>query len=201
MKLGHEHKVKRIEMKRLSLMAICLLLNWSAFATEVEGVKLPDTLHVGERVLVLNGAGVRSMFIFDMYVAALYLTEKKGSSDEILSSDGGKRIEMHMLREISSETLSKSFSKTIRLNLTPAEVAALDVQLKQMSALFSMMSEAKEGDVITMDYLPGRGTEISFNDVTIGKVEGAAFNAALLKVWLGNKPVQERLKKKLLGGQ
>jgi hypothetical protein len=188
-------------MKKILLMLCCVLLNWNAFAAEVEGVKLPDTLYVGERVLVLNGAGVRSMFIFDMYVAALYLTEKKGSSDAILSSDSGKRMEMHMLRNVSSDTLSKSFSKSIRLNLTQAELAALDVQLKQMSALFSMMSEAKEGDVLTMDYLPGRGTEISFNNVTIGTIEGAAFNAALLKVWLGNKPVQERLKKKLLGGQ
>ena len=189
-------------MKRLSLMAVCLLLSWNACAAEVEGVKLPDTLHVGERNLVLNGAGVRSRFyFFDMYVAALYLPEKKTNREAILSGDGERRMELHMLRDVSSETLSKSFNKSIRLNLAPADLAALDVQLKQLSVLFSMMSEATEGDVITMDYLPGRGTEIDFNDVTIGRIEGAAFNVALLKVWLGNKPVQESLKKKLLGGQ
>ncbi|HLY95695.1 MAG TPA: chalcone isomerase family protein, partial [Sideroxyarcus sp.] len=60
-------------------------------------------------------------------------------------------------------------------------------------------SEAKQGDVITMDYLQGRGTEIDFNDVTIGVIEGAAFNHALLGIWLGRKPVQEALKKELLG--
>jgi hypothetical protein len=188
-------------MKRSLLLVCCVALGWNAFAAEVEGVKLPDTLQVGERVLLLNGAGVRSMFIFDMYVAALYLAEKGDSSDAILSGDRARRLEMHMLRDVSSETLSKSFNKSIRLNLAPAELAALDAQLRQMSALFAMMSEAKEGDVLTMDYLPGRGTDISFNDVTIGTIEGAAFNVALLKVWLGNKPVQERLKKKLLGGR
>lgn len=187
-------------MQRI-LLICCMLLSWNAFAVEVEGVQLPDTLHVGERDLVLNGAGVRSKFFFDMYVAALYLTEKKSSSDAVFSGDGEKRLELHMLRDVSSETLSKSFNKTIKLNLAPTELAALDAQLKQLSVLFSMMSEAAKGDVITMDYLPGKGTEIDFNDVTIGMIEGSAFNAALLKVWLGARPVQENLKKKLLGGQ
>ncbi len=188
-------------MQRIMLIC-CMLLSWNAFSAEVEGVQLPDTLHVGEHDLVLNGAGVRSRLVFfDMYVAALYLTEKRSSSDAVLSSDSEKRLELHMLRDVSSETLSKSFNKTIRLNLAPSELAALDAQLKQLSVLFSMMSEAAKGDVITMAYQPGKGTEIDFNDVTIGMIEGSAFNVALLKVWLGAKPVQENLKKKLLGGQ
>lgn len=187
-------------MKRLSLMAGCLLLSWNACAAEVEGVKLPDTLHVGQRSLVLNGAGVRTRFFLDMYVAALYLKEKNASSDAILSDDSENRIELHMLRDVSSETLSKLFNEAIRRNLTPAELAALDVQLKQLAVLFSMLSEAKQGDVLTMDYLRGRGTEIDFNDVTIGIIEGAAFNRALLSTWLGKKPAQEVLKKELLGG-
>lgn len=188
-------------MKRVLSLICCALLSWSACAAEVEGVNLSDRLQVGGRNLVLNGAGVRSRFFFDQYVAALYLTERKSSSDAVLSGTGGNRVALHMLRDISSETLSKMFYKAINLNLSPAELAALDVQLRQLSSLFSMMSEAKEGDVITLDYLPGKGTQINFNDVTIGRIEGAAFNVALLKVWLGSKPVQEKLKKKLLGGE
>lgn len=188
-------------MRRLSLMAGGLLLNWSVCAAEVEGVQLPDILHIEERDLVLNGAGVRSGFVFDLYVAALYLTEKKSSSDAIFSSDGENRLVLHMLRDISADTLLKMFNTALDRNLAPSEVSALDAQLKQFAALFSMMGEAKEGDVLTLDYLPGKGTEVNFDDVTIGKIEGAAFNVALLKVWLGNKPVQEDLKKKLLGGR
>ncbi len=187
-------------MKRVLLLICCVMLGWNAGAVEVEGVKLPETLHVGERDLVLNGAGVRSkLFVFDMYVAALYLTQKTDRVDAILSGAGENRMAMHMLRDISSETLSKSFNKSIDLNLTSAERASLDAELKQLSMLFAMMSEAKRGDVITLDYLPGQGTAINFNDVTIGRIEGAAFDAALLKVWLGNEPVQKKLKEQLLG--
>ena len=187
-------------MKTILLM-FCALLSWGAAAAEVEGVSLSERLHVGTRDLVLNGAGVRSRFIFfDLYVAALYLPEKTKSGDAVLSGTGENRLALHILRNIDSETLSKSFHKAIALNLTRAELAALEVQLRQFSALFTMMSEAKEGDVITMHYAPGKGTNINFNDVTIGRIEGAAFNRALLKVWLGSKPVQEDLKKELLGG-
>ncbi len=187
-------------MKKVLLMLCCALLTWNACAVEVEGVELPDRLHIGQRDLVLNGAGVRSKFFFDMYVAALYLTEKKSSSDAILSAAGQNRVALHMLRGIGSETLSKSFNKAISQNLTPVELGAIADELRQLSRLFIMMREAKEGDVITMDYLPEKGTQINFNDVTIGVISGAAFNVALLKVWLGKKPVQDDLKKGLLGG-
>ncbi len=188
-------------MKRVLWLVCCLVLSWNACAVDVEGVHLPETLHLGDRDLVLNGAGVRNRFVFfDMYVAALYLTAKTNSSDAILSGTGEKRLSLHMVRDVSSGTLSRSFYRAVAHNLTRAELAALEPQLQQLDVLFAMMSEAKEGDVITLDYIPGKGTEIAFNDVTIGVIDGAAFNVALLKVWLGNSPVQENLKKKLLGG-
>ncbi len=182
-------------------MLVCgALLSWNVCAVEVEGLQISDRLHVGEQDLVLNGAGVRKrLFFFDMYVAALYVTEKTGNREAILSGANGNRMAMHMLRDTSSDTLSKSFFKSVSLNLTSAERAALEVQLKQLSELFAMMSEARKGDIITLDYSPAEGTAVNFNDVTIGRIEGAAFNAALLKVWLGDKPVQESLKDELLG--
>jgi hypothetical protein len=186
-------------VKRVLLLVCCALLSWNACAVEVEGVQLSDRLHIGDHDLVLNGAGVRSKFFFGMYVAALYVTEKTGSRDVILSGATGNRMAMHMLRDVSSEELSRSFFHSMKLNLTPAEQTGLEGQFKQLSELFAMMSEARKGDVITLDFSPAEGTAVNFNDVTIGRIEGAAFNAALLKVWLGDKPVQENLKKKLLG--
>ncbi len=185
---------------RKILLICCMLLSWSACAQDVDGVNLPETLRLGGRDLVLNGAGVRTRFFFDLYVAALYLDQKKNSSDVILSEGGASRVSLHLLRDISGETLLGMFFKAIYRNLSPSELAAVDPQLKQFSAYFSMMGEAKEGDVLTMDYLPGKGTEINFNDVNIGVIEGVAFNNALLRVWLGKKPAQESLKKELLGG-
>ena len=76
----------------------------------------------------------------------------------------------------------------------------MDVQLKQMRKIYDVVNEVKEGDVITLDYLPNSGTQISVNGTARGTIAGADFNQALLRIWLGNKPAQDDLKKEMLGG-
>jgi len=41
---------------------------------------------------------------------------------------------------------------------------------------------------------------IGFNGAAKGTIPGEAFNKALTKIWLGEKPIQADLKKAMLGG-
>ncbi len=67
--------------------------------------------------------------------------------------------------------------------------------------LFSaMFSDVKEGDQILMTYVPAKGTSVSIKGTEKGTVDGKDFGDALFAVWLGANPVQEDLKKALLGG-
>jgi hypothetical protein len=187
-------------MMKQSLLSILLLcICAQAQAAEVEGVKLEDSAHVASRDLQFNGAGVRSKLFLDLYIAALYLPEKTTSASAVLGDGGEKRIALHFLRDIGADHLSGALNKAIAANHTPAELAALDAALKEFSAIFNGMAEMKKGDSVTLDYLPGSGTQISVNGVLKGKIADAAFYAALLKIWLGDKPVQNSLKQKLLG--
>ena len=185
-------------MKKI-LLAILLLLSTQVQAAEVSWVKLPDTVYLGSHDLVLNGAGVRSKFFLDLYIAALYLVEKRSSAEAVLSDGGEKRMALHLLRDISADHLLSAFNKTLTANHTPSELAALDASIKQFNAIFIAMDEVKKGDVVTLDYQPSRGTQVSVNSVLKGTIVGAAFNTALLKIWLGDKPAQDDLKLKLLG--
>ncbi len=187
-------------MKNIVFSICALLLSWNASAMEVAGVKLPDTVQAGNQQLVLNGAGIRSKWFFKVYVGALYLTQKQTSADTIISEEQVHRIALHMLRELGSKKLYGAFSEAIEANHTPAELAAMDADLKQMAQIFEAVGEVKEGDVIVLDYLPGSGTRISVNDTARGTIAGATFNRALLRIWLGSKPAQENLKKAMLGG-
>ena len=63
----------------------------------------------------------------------------------------------------------------------------------------SQFGEVKEKDVVSLDYANG-STTILLNGAAKASIPGDAFNAALTKVWLGEKPVQADLKKALLGG-
>ena len=61
-----------------------------------------------------------------------------------------------------------------------------------------LFRSVKESDEIVLD-LTIAGTQVSLNGKALGKIESAAFNQALLRVWLGAKPVDASLKKALLG--
>jgi hypothetical protein len=187
-------------MNKIVLIVCGLLLSVSASAMEVAGVKLPDSAQVGNQQLVLNGAGIRSKWFFKVYVGALYLTQKQSSADAVIADGNVHRIALHMLRGLGSKKLYGAFSEAIEANHTPAELEAMAADLKQMAEIFDEVKEVKEGDVITLDYLPGSGTQISVNGTARGTIAGDVFNRALLRIWLGSKPAQEDLKKEMLGG-
>lgn len=183
------------------LIAIFLLcLSTQAFSLELEGVAFADKIQLGNASLQLNGAGIRTKLFFKVYVGALYLVEKKHTVPAVLADVGAKRVSMHMLRELSSEKLLEAFDKGLSNNNTAAELAAVDARIKEFSAIFRTSGEVVKGDVITLDYFPGEGTRVSINGTEKGRVAGADFNRALLKIWLGDDPVDGDLKKELLGG-
>ena len=187
-------------MKSTMLMICGLLLSWNVNALEVAGVKLADTAQVGNASLQLNGAGIRTKLFFKIYVGALYLPQKQAAAEAIIADEREHRVALHIVRDLSSEKLLNAFNEAIAANHSKEELAALDAQLKQMAQIFNAVKEVKPGDVVTLDYLPASGTQISVNGAARGTIAGAAFNRALLRIWLGNKPVQDDLKKEMLGG-
>ncbi len=188
-----------MKMKKILLLICFVLFSLNAAALEVSGVKLADSVHVGNRDLVLNGAGLRTWFFFKVYAAALYLGEKTHDAGAALNQPGEKRMEMHMLRDLSDEKMLHAFNEAISANQTPAQMQALAPQLQQLTAIFHEIGEVRDGDVVVLDYLPDHGTQIVLNGTLKGTIPGESFNRALLTVWLGEKPAQADLKQKLLG--
>ena len=172
----------------------------SAFAAEVEGVKLADKVQVGGAELVLNGAGVRTRVFFKVYVGALYLQKKANATEAVLADAGPKRIAMYMLRDLGAEQLLSALKDGLGSNHAPEQLAKLEPQVKQLEDIFNAVKAAKSGDVILLDYLPGAGTRVTVRGDDKGTIAGEEFNRALLRVWLGEKPADSALKKAMLGG-
>jgi hypothetical protein len=62
------------------------------------------------------------------------------------------------------------------------------------------IKEAKKGMAIAFDWT-GAGTQLVIQGKPAGRpIAGEDFYRALLRIWLGDKPVQDDLKKALLGG-
>ena len=178
--------------------ALTVITAFSANALELKGVKVVETAQVGGTALVLNGAGVRTKLMFKVYVAGLYLTQKQADANAVINDTGSKRVSMHFLRKLSSEKLLHGMNEGFEDNNSAAEMAAINVQMKAFRQMMTSAKEVKEGDVIVLD-LTSTGTLVSLNCKALGNIEGAAFNQALLRVWLGGNPVDAALKKAMLG--
>lgn len=166
----------------------------------VAGVEVARTAQVGASMLVLNGAGKRTKYFFDVYVAGLYLSTRLGDAAGVLADPGPKRISMTLMRNLSAEQLSDALRDGISLNSSPAELASLSAQIEALVGTMNLIGSAAKGDLLTIDFLADGTTRVAINGQARGNpIPGADFQRALLKVWLGAKPVQADLKKALLG--
>ena len=177
-----------------------LVLAFPAWSAEVAGIKIEERAAVGKTDLVLNGAGLRKRFVFDVYAIGLYLPQKTATAAAILKHPGPKRIAMYMLRDVPADQFSDALADGIRENHSEAEAKALLPRLGQLVAVMAEVREAKKGMLIKLDWT-GTGTQVVVDGKPVGKpIAGEDFYRALLRIWLGERPVQEDLKKALLGG-
>ena len=180
------------------LAALPLLAPPGAGALEMEGVQVPDTARLADgTALVLNGAGTRTKFVFDVYVGALYLPAKTTDAAAVLAAPVPNRVLMHFVYdEVDAESLREAWTDGFEANHTAEQLEALRPRLERFNALFT---GAVEGDRFTLDFVPGAATEVSRNGEVLGRIEGDDFNRALLAVWLGRRPADARLKEGMLG--
>lgn len=178
--------------------AIWLGAGMPALATDVAGVKLGDKQTVAGQELVLNGAGLRTRAFFKVYVGSLWLPAKANTLPAVLAK-GPRRIQLDVLRDLTPDQLVGALVDGLKDNTTETELAAIKPQVDQMVATMKAFGNVKEKDVVTIDYADG-ATHISLNGQAKASIPGEAFNAALTRVWLGEKPAQADLRKAMLGG-
>jgi hypothetical protein len=167
----------------------------------LEGQTFEATQKVGDADLVLNGVGVRSVLFVKAYVAGLYVPQKSTSDRALLASKGPKRVQIRLLRDTSASTFHGAFKRGIDDNTTDAEEAALRSRMEQFEKTVNAIGEAKKGDVVNMDLIPGRGLAVSVNGQARGAVvPGDDFSNAVLRIFIGEKPADTTLKRGLLGG-
>ncbi|HEY6066007.1 MAG TPA: chalcone isomerase family protein [Thermoanaerobaculia bacterium] len=185
-------------MKKATALALvlCLAAAVPVLAKEVAGVTVPDTATVEGKTLKLNGAGLRKKMIFKVYVAGLYLETPSKDAAAVVSSDQVKRMQLSVLRSLSSHQVNEAISEGFEKNSKP-QMGALKARLEKLE---TMIPNVVEGDQILLTYVPGKGTVVSAKGAEKGVIEGKDFADALFSVWLGPNPVQADLKKALLGG-
>jgi long-chain acyl-CoA synthetase len=184
--------------RRLLFTGLSLLLALPAFAAEVGGVKLDDKVSLGGKELVLNGAGIRTKLVFKVYVASLYVPAKVGDLQGVLASNP-RRVQLNLLRDLSADDLAGALADGIKETSSAEQAAAAKTQTDQLLSIMKSVGQAKSGQVVTLDFVGG-DTRIGFDGQAKGSIAGDAFNAALMRIWMADKPVQPDLRKAMLGG-
>lgn len=183
---------------RVATLAAALLAVPGLHAAEVAGVNIDEKIKVGSNELVLNGAGLRSKVFIKVYVGALYVTQKSGQPAALLDAPGARRMSLRLLRDIDADTLYGALRDGLKDNNSDTDLLALKASIDQFADIMKKIGNARSGDTVAIDFTP-EGVAVSFNGEARGKVANGPFARALLKVWLGDHPVDASLKKALLG--
>ncbi len=162
-------------------------------AATLAGVTLPDSTSAGGHALVLNGIGLRTRFAFKVYVAGLYLPQKSKDGAAIANADLTKRIVLHFVRDVESDSMKEAISNGFDEN-------AKKTLKSQIDQFTSALEPFKVGDEMSVTYLPGTGTVLNVKGKDKLTIPGIEFAKALFGIWLGPKPPSADLKKGLLGG-
>ncbi len=156
--------------------AASTLLPWAAPAmaqqTSLEGVDLAPTVTAYGQKLVLNGSAVRKRGYFKADVTALYLPEKMSSPDAIYKLDGVRRIQLNILRRFTSSTITRIFLADFKEAATEEEFKRLIGPIGQIGAAYANVKEVVKGDVVNLDWVPGRGWLATHNGKSLNEVDG-----------------------------
>ncbi|HUL60403.1 MAG TPA: chalcone isomerase family protein [Anaeromyxobacteraceae bacterium] len=165
-----------------------------ALARDVAGVEFAETAAVAGQELKLNGAGVRKKLFIKVYAGGLYLAAPSSDADAIVAADAPRRVRMVFLRDVDRKSILGAFREGFENN-SAAQAAAL---VPKLEGIGPAIGDVKSRGEIVVTYLPGQGTTVTGPGGT-ATVEGKDFADALFRNWLGPKPADDDLKKKMLG--
>ncbi|MDB5849571.1 MAG: hypothetical protein JWP29_3323 [Rhodoferax sp.] len=181
----------------------CLLalgLGVPAVAATMEGVQFDDSTKLAGSQLQLNGLGLRGVSILKGYVAGLYLSRKASTAEEAMAAPGPKRVQMRLLIDAPPQVFNKALLSGIRKNANEAQQAALKERTDQFESMIDAAGSLHQGDTVNLDFVPGKGMTLAVN----GKqqpsaIPGDDFYNAVLGIFVGEHPVDAKMKKGLLG--
>jgi hypothetical protein len=153
----------------------------------------------GDMSLLGVGLRTRTFLKVKVYAIGLYVADAalkgplaahKGKTTspafyrDLVAGDFPKQVTMKFLRGVSADQIRDAF----RESLAGADKARLETFL-------GYFGDTKEGEEYVIRWTPGVGLETTVAGQAKPAIDDKAFAAAVFGIWLGDKPVQEDIKK------
>jgi hypothetical protein len=182
------------------LLVAALAFSAAVPAATIAGVSFEDRIRLADTDLVLNGLGLRAVLMFKGYAAGLYMKSRASTPEQVLAVKGAKRVQIRMLLDVEAKEFVKAIDVGMRRNHSPAEHAALQDRIAQFERNVGAIGAVKKGDTINLDFIPPKGLQLMLNGAPRGEpIPGEDLYAGVLKIFIGELPVDKKLKAGLLG--
>lgn len=181
--------------------ALALLASAGSWAQSADlvGVHYPPSLKIEGTTVNLNGSGVAYRAVAKLYTVGLYLPKKTTKAEDVLATNAPMQLRFVMLQGMRVDELGKVVTKGIEVNSSREEFFKLIPAIRTMGEQFSRIKRLNVGDVFAIDYVPNRGTMFYVNNQPVGlPLQDTQYFAAVLRVWLGNRPNSTNMKDALL---
>lgn len=184
-------------MKRVAILLLVFgFVTPIAWTKSLAGVTMDDTVMVNGTNLKLNGLGLRKKLWIKVYVGGLYLEHPTTNAEKASSSKEVKKMVMRfMTNKATKSKMDGGWDEGFEENY--AHFDAIKARVEKFKSFFGDM---KDGDVVEMTLIPGKGTTVVINGTEKGTIEGDDFQEALVRVWVGPEPPTDSFKEGLLGG-
>lgn len=188
-------------MKKIALFFILFALTPNLIKSQdtIKGVIMPGTLMYDSVPLVLNGAGIRTKFFIEIYIAGLYLKEKNTKDKAIIDADETMAVRLHIIsntvtKDRMAESIREGFDRSL-MGKTEKYRSQIDMAVEIFKS-----EPVHVGDIYDFWYIPNKGVIAFKNGVDLHVlIPGLGFKRAMFGIWLCPDPVEQKLKVKMLG--
>jgi len=172
----------------------------NATAKETKVNNFEESTQVEGQTLVLNGYGPLSVNRNKIYDVGIYLPAPKTTAQEVLALPGVVRVKLVMLKFVNSEMMSRRFLADIHANTSKEDRLLIANQMLTLGMGFDSIGDWNVGDIMTIDWLPGKGTVIHWNNKQVSDVlKDQLLMQSILRIWIGDNVYDTKLKRRLLG--
>ena len=188
-------------MKHLLAFLFALFILVPTFAQDVAEPKSGTKFAAKDGDTSLLGAGLRTktfakvkVYAIGLYVAdaeiAGPLKGKAGTPElyrQLVAGDFKKKVVMKFLRNVSKDQIQEAFRDSLKGSGGKAE---------EWIAYFG---EVRSGQECVIGWRPGVGLETKVAGAEKPAINDKALASAIFAIWLGDKPIQDDVKKDLVG--
>lgn len=185
-------------MKRVLQLALCFITLVSFSQTQVGIVQFNDVDDFNGTELVLNGAGERDkLYVLGLYLDLDFNLDDLKNGVKVAEADATMAV---TIKVISNSITHKELKNLIRMGLERATDGNSYVFEKETRDFIGFMpDEIQKFDIFKILHTKGGKITLFKNKQVLGTLESLEFKKALFKIWLGDNPVNEKLRDEILG--